>query len=293
MDRKLRVKILNTLSYEFTPKQGLPQGSPLSPLLYNIYCADIYHEDPEYFTHEAYLLQYADDTTLISHEKSVNKAIENLQNLVNNVTIWFNKWRLKPNPSKSHLIIFYHTPSRNSPRLYMLNQTIPAEISTKYLGVTVDNKINFNCHTSKVKKQTITRAKHFRCLTFKKGGANLATMSKIYKLICRPIIEYGHVIFLNLKNPALRNLKVAETTAIRTMAKIRHPNNTLHNPPNHLLYQLTHIQPIQDRLSTLSQRYCTKQHNKDFIATYCIRRVDGRNRYRHPETTLWEKITNY
>lgn len=292
-NRKLRVKILNTLSYEFTPEQGLPQGSPLSPLLYNIYCTDIYHENPEYFDQKAYVLQFADDTTLVSHGESVNEAMENLQNLTNTTTLWFNKWRLKPNPSKSHLIIFYKTPSRNSPTLNMLNDTIQAEESTKYLGVTIDHKINFNCHAAKVKKQTITRAKHLKSLTFKKGGANLGTMCKIYKLICRPIIEYGHVIFQNLKNPARQKLKVAETTAMRIITKIRHPNNPLHNPSNQLLYDLTSIQPIQDRLISLTHKYCTKQHNKDLIDKYCIRRINRRSRYKHPENTLWEKIAYY
>ena len=105
-------------------------------------------------------------------------------------------------------------------------------------------------------------------------------MGKIYKLICRPILEYGHIIFGNLKNPAIKNLEVAEPSAIRTITKIRHRNNPLHNPPNHLLYQLTHIQPIQARLSTLAQRFCQKQFNKDIIDEYCIRRNNRGNRHR-------------
>lgn len=291
-DRKLRVKIQHAISYEFTPEQGLPQGSPLSPLLYNIYCADIYHQNPDYFSHRAYVLQYADDTTLISHDKSINAAMENLQNLVDTTSLWFNKWRLKPNPSKSHLMIFYHTPSRNSPTLNMHNQTIHAEASTKYLGIIIDNKINFNKHTANAKKQIISRAKHFRGLTHKGDGINLTTMGKIYKLICRPIIEYGHVIFSNLKNPAIKNLKVAETSAIRVITKIRHPNNPLHNPPNQLLYQQTHIQPIQDRLFTLTQRFCQKQHNREIIDEYCIRRYNIRSRFVHPANPLWEIISS-
>lgn len=291
-NRKLRVKVQNAISYEFTPEQGLPQGSPLSPLLYNIYCSDIYHDNPQHFSHQAYILQFADDTTLIAHDKSINAAMENLQNLADATSLWFNKWRLKPNPSKSHLIIFQHTPSRNSPSLNIYNQTIHAEVSTKYLGITIDNKINFNSHTANVKKNIISRAKHFRGLAYKRDGINISTMSKIYKLICRPIIEYGHVIFSNLKNPAIKNLKVAETSAIRIITKIRHPNNPLHNPPNHLLYTQTHIQPIQERLSTLTRRFCQKQHNKNSIDEYCIRRNNRISRYTHPVNSLWEIIVS-
>ena len=47
LDRDLQIKIDNSLSDKFTPEQGVPQGSPLSPLLYNIYCYDMYNHTPQ------------------------------------------------------------------------------------------------------------------------------------------------------------------------------------------------------------------------------------------------------
>lgn len=295
-NRRLKVKVSTSFSYEFTPEQGLPQGSPLSPLLYNIFCADMYYHpynEEQHFSHSAYILQYADDTTLISHNTSIVTATQNLQNLIQKTTIWFNKWRLKPNPAKSRFIIFNHNPGPNSPTLNMYNHLLYPKTSTKYLGIIIDHKINFNSHTAQIKRNIISRSKHFRCLVHKKGGINIQTASKIYKTICRPMIEYGHVLFQNCKKPAIQKLMVAETSALRLITKIRHPNNPLHNPPNQLLYQLTNIEPIQERLTTLSRRFSQNVQNKELIDTLCARREpNGRARLIHPSRTLWEIINS-
>lgn len=289
--RMLRVKVQEKISNEFTTQQGIPQGSPLSPFLYNVYCYDIYHEDPLHFSKDKYILQYADDTTLVAHDNNMTGTIEKLQELSDSVTTWFNKWRLKPNPRKSHLIIFFHTPSPTSPTVNIYNHILHPESSVRYLGVTIDNKINFNLHTKNVKKNTIARARHFRSLSKKESGINIRTKTQIYKMICRPLIEYGNILFLNLKNPAMKNLKVAETSAIRNITNIRHPNNQLHNPPNMLLYQMTQVQPIEERLAKLASNFKEVPMNRDIISPYCIRRNHQNGYpYRRPMQTLWENI---
>lgn len=295
-NRKLRVKIGGSLSEDFSPEQGLPQGSPLSPFLYNIYGADIYYHpynNEEHLDHKEYIIQFADDTTLISHDKTIEAAIEKLQHLLNNTLTWFNKWRLKPNPTKSHLIIFNHTPTPNSPSLLMNNHRIIPETSAKYLGISLDNKLNFKNHMVQIKKNVISRAKHFSCLMHQRGGITIHTAARIYKSICRPLIEYGHPCLQNCKKTALKNLNIAETTALRKITKLRHPNNPLHNPPNTLLYQMTGIQPIQERLDILFHKFKQKPKNRQLIDDLCLKRDENsRPRCKHPSTTLWEKIVH-
>jgi hypothetical protein len=83
-----------------------------------------------------------------------------------------------------------------------------------------------------MKQNAIGRAKHFRNLTYKNRGINNTTAAKIYKMLCRPMLEYGALHLLKTKNRVKRRLEVAETTCLRKNTKIRHSNNPLHDPPN-------------------------------------------------------------
>lgn len=288
-NRTITIKVNSYVSGEFTPMQGVPQGSPLSPLLYNIYCHDI-AENILDIDKTKYILQFADDTSLISHGKSTVEAANKLQNIIRSVEPWFYKWRLTPNPQKSQYILFNHTVHANSPHIDLFDLPIEPKPSAKYLGVEIDAKLNFNKHTKAIKTKTINRAKHFRSLTYKNQGINTKTAAKIYKSICRPVLEYGHVLYLNLKPPALKNIKTAETASLRAITKMRHPQNPLHNPSNGLLYTRTKIQPILERMEQLTVGFAKREQNLLIIEPLCRRRHQGQAQCRYPAQTILEGL---
>lgn len=290
-DRIIRVYIGNSCSEPFTMEQGVPQGSPISPLLYNIYCSDISRQLTVQHPMEAYTLLFADDTGLISHAGSLNAALSELQRLTNSTTSWFDKWRLTINADKSQLILFHHIINLNSPTLTIHNTTIHPKPLIKYLGVTFDNKMNFKNHIQQIKKSTIQKSKFFKC--FDRKHVNLKTLSFIYKVICRPSLEYAHPIYVNAKPSTIKILKTAETCALRNITKMRHPENPLHNPPNRLLYQLTEVTPLETRLEGLWKNFINKQKNQDIITNFGnIRDPDKPARRVHPSHTILEALVN-
>lgn len=286
--RVLQIKIDNCLSDKFMPEQGVPQGSPLSPLLYNVYCYDIYNATPE-FNQQSYILQFADDTALVSHNNTLKKTSEELQRLMNKTNRWFELWRLQANPTKSQLLIFNHHPSLSSPTINVANEIVHPKTTAAYLGIHLDHKLNFNNHTNITKKKITTRAKHFRALTYRNQGINGQSATKIYKTICRPMLEYGHPLFSNCGSIAKKNIEVGERKAIRTITKIRHPQNPLYNISNNLLYQKVKIEPINLRIPKLNKKFANLNIGK--LSPYCITRDQiTQRRARHPDITLWELI---
>lgn len=226
---------------------------------------------------------------MITHGKSLRKTVDNLQTLMAETETWFNNWRIHPNPLKTQFLIFNHVPSNTSPSISIGNHQIRPSLTAKYLGVLLDHKLNLKHHTKLIKRRITTRAKHFRTLTYNNKGINIQTASKIYTSICRPILEYGHVLYLNCRLPTLINIKTAETTALRIVTKLRHPTNSLHNPANELLYNKTHVQPILERLKKLSSKFAKSHHNIEIMQHMFITRTRNQlSKFKFPERTLQE-----
>ena len=129
-------------------KCGVPQGSVLGPLLFLIYINDIVNSSKLFnFT------LFADDTSLYYSCKNTN----NLESVINcelaKISDWLSANRLSLNVAKSKLL--YYT-NKNRSSLKDIEIKINGEVlnevdSAKYLGVYMDNKLNWNVHTNNIK----------------------------------------------------------------------------------------------------------------------------------------------
>ncbi|KAF2346021.1 Reverse transcriptase domain [Trinorchestia longiramus] len=75
---------------------GIPQGSVLSPTLFNFYMHDI----PQ-FPENIHIASYADDITITSTHSSMNTCFAQVQHYTDTITTWMKTNRLKIAPTKS------------------------------------------------------------------------------------------------------------------------------------------------------------------------------------------------
>ena len=92
---------------------------------------------------------YADDNTPYAIESSVEQLLETLENETSTLLEWFHWNDMKSNNDKCHLLVLNHEGNlvKNG------DEEIIGCTSIKLLGITIDNKLNFIEHVTKICKK--------------------------------------------------------------------------------------------------------------------------------------------
>lgn len=207
-NRKFQVKMEEHLSTIRELKAGVPQGSVLGPVLYNIYTYDI----PE--TANTFRALFADDTALGARSNNTNIAIIRLQRSLNEVTNWLNNWKIAVNQEKTQAICFnkkHRIPDRN---LKQNGQPIAWANNAKYLGLTFDRKLTWKTHTDNQKKiGTIAMIQLYPLL--KNEHFNLRYKLMIYLTVIRPAITYAAVSWGSAAPTHINKVQVIQNKILR------------------------------------------------------------------------------
>ena len=139
-NRKQRTKLGSEFSKWLEIKYGVPQGSILGPLLFNIFLNDIF-----YFINDVDMANYADDNTPYASACNLEHLLNTLENETNTLFNWFRNNEMKPNADKSHLIII-NSVEETSVRLN--NETITNSKSVDLLGIKIDKNLNLKGHNA-------------------------------------------------------------------------------------------------------------------------------------------------
>ena len=140
--RKHRTKVNNSFSEWSNIQSGIPQGSILGPLLFNIYINDIF-----FFVNEDNLANYADDNTPYAIDYDTISLIDALENDTMTLIKWFHDNYFKMNAKKCQLIVTNHEEDVTA---FIDEEIIKGSKSVKLLGINIDNKLDFNKHVSTI-----------------------------------------------------------------------------------------------------------------------------------------------
>jgi hypothetical protein len=119
---------------------GVPQGSVLAPVLYNLYINDAPVAPG---THLALL---ADDTCIYATEKHERRVTNKLQHGLTAVGSWCRHWNIKINEGKTQAIYFSRRRRMPEDELQLNGRNIPFVNNAKYLGVIFDRRMTWRLH---------------------------------------------------------------------------------------------------------------------------------------------------
>ena len=140
-NRIQRIKINGNFSDRTDIEFGVPQGSILGPILFNIYMIDLFYE-----CEDSSVASYADDTAPYSCATDIPSVALELQASATKLFLWFKNNHLKANPGKSHILL-----SSKKPEIISVDGiSIAASSHEKLLGVIIDSELKFENHITEI-----------------------------------------------------------------------------------------------------------------------------------------------
>ena len=143
--RKQCVKIRNSFSLLKLILSGVPQGSILGPILFNIFMNDIF------FLLGSDLRNFADDNTVTAVAKTIQGLINSLEVKTSDAIEWMKDNDMIANPDKFKAIILTKTDHNTAGiRLEFCGKTILSSNEIDLLGISTDTTLSFDSHFTKI-----------------------------------------------------------------------------------------------------------------------------------------------
>ena len=136
-NRKQRVKVGNAYSSWKDIFYGIPQGSILGPLIFNIFLCDLF-----YFLEGVAVASYADDTTPYTANKTNDLVIKEIEHFSKVLFKWFDFNYMILNSGNNQILFSENdNVSANTD-----DNTIISKNQNELLGIILDSKLSFEDH---------------------------------------------------------------------------------------------------------------------------------------------------
>ena len=219
--RSQSVKIGDSLSGTLSVLYGVPQGSILGPLLFNLYCASIDHA----FKSAGFdSMGYADDNLglrCFPAFSSLSTLLSVVPNCIQSVNDWADAHFLKLNREKTQLMVFGDSQFRKTFQFDSfrcnLGSRIPISGSVKLLGFHIDSDLKFGEHVSSIVSSINYALRNLRPVRKFLSRKDAETI--IHALITSKLDQCNSLL-IGVSRQNLAKLQVAQNSALRYVLKL-------------------------------------------------------------------------
>ena len=275
----------------------VPQGSIQGPLMFvlSINDIDIYLKCCE-------IILYADDTVIYYADKTCEKIEEQLNHEMELISNWFVQNNLVVNlkRSKTECVLYgtHHKTSKSRPMEIKVGGTKVVQSQVyEYLGVTMDENLNYIEHLQKTIKKATSRVKLLYRI---RQNLSPSTAEIVYKMMILPIMLYCNTVYLKLSTTNQEKFETVQNRALRVINgqrnSVRLPSvNTVRNRSCALAVFkcLNGLAPkaFEDYFKKVSHGKCTRANNMNIVLPK-IKTETGRKTFAYQGAIIFNKLSN-
>ena len=245
--RTFRVAIGEHKSSIGRARRGVPQGSPLSPTLFNILMSDLT------LPPTIQKIIYADDITITASHEDFDTAVRYMEQGITTLKEWTDQWDLHVNISKSKLMCFTNRKIRYIPQIAIGGQSLTFTTTHDILGLRFDApRLTWTRHIENLRITIQKRLRIMKKLTSLRWGVSRKTLTKFYDIYIQPKINYGATIYSAASDTQLGKLQTLQNEAMRIAT------GCFKSTPIICLQALTAMLPLQQRRKLQEINHFTK-----------------------------------
>ena len=282
--RSLVAKISNSTNVTMYSKKydimfGTAKGSCLGPLLFVIFCNDIYM-----LPIMGKLILFADDTTLIETHRNKKFLDYAVCHDILLLMDWFMANKLTLNFNKTVAMNFWPGNKKGANSINIMDVNIPFVKSTRFLGVYLDKNLDWKYHSNQVYNKMQSNK---QLLNISKNLMDLKTLIKIYYAHIHSHLNYGLIVWGSMLNKtSLNDLECLQKAYIHLV------NRTKKSSPANTLFKRNGILKFSDMINLELQKFGFKLSRQDLPNPIdrMMNKKGGKKVHRYP--THNKKILN-
>lgn len=231
---------------------GIGQGDPLSPLIFNIVTHQICHNITNVI-----ISQYADDFVLYTSCKNLADSVLEVQSAIGTIIKLLGQLGLELSGNKSQVCLFSRGRRRQQITLNINGSLVSQSEYVKYLGVWMDRSLRWGKHINETCGKTQKFLSILKVLAGTAWGMHPKHLRRLYIALIRSRADYASFLFDNSAKTHTSKLDKVQNQAMRIIGGF------IRTTPIHVMECELSIPNLALRRKYLAIKYCLKSQSFD------------------------------